>query len=35
MQIALFSSSHVVSLMAVENDLFSVVSEEVNVRGSE
>ena len=28
-------SSHVVSLMAVENDLYSVVGEEVNVCGSE
>ena len=30
MGIALFSSSHVESLVAVENELFSVVGDEVN-----
>ena len=35
MRIALFSSSHVESLAAVENELFSVVDDEVNGCGSE
>ena len=35
MRITLFSSSHVESLVAVENELFSVVGDEVSGCGSE